>query len=96
MPLCRVFKTRKECESETETAKLLSNVRKRLQQVKRLEGQRDAGQGLDAQQAVKVAQRAALEEARGQLEAGADATCVPMCCWTRHCILTGTSVQGRR
>lgn len=74
---CRVFKTRKESESENEASKLLGSVRKRLQQVKRLEGLRATGQPLDDQQAIKVAQRAVLEEARSRLEAGDAAACAP-------------------
>lgn len=75
--LCRVFKTRQESESENEARKLLASVRKRLQQIKRLEGQRASGQVLDEQQAFKIAQRAALEQTRMQLEAGASARCAP-------------------
>lgn len=72
---CRAFKTRLDSQSESAAQKLLNSVRKRLQQIRRLEAQAEAGGQLDRQQQVKVAQCAALEAAKEQLEAGKPAEC---------------------
>jgi hypothetical protein len=71
---CRAFKTRQDSQSENAAGKLLSSIRKRLQQIKRLETLCDQGQQLDWQQEMKIAQRGFLEQARKDLERGAPPT----------------------
>jgi hypothetical protein len=78
---CRALKTRQESRSEEAASKLLSNLRKRLHQIARLEARCEEGHALDWQQDIKVAHRAALERALAQLQDGVPAECAPHCFW---------------
>lgn len=65
-------------EQEGAKAKLLSTLRKRLQQITALEGRQAEGLVLDAQQAAKVAQRDAFQRVLTGLESSNDVPCVSM------------------
>lgn len=74
---CRAFKTHEDEQTERLAGKLAGHVRKRLQQIRRLEVQAAAGAHLDAQQRAKMQQRRGYEAARVALDRGDEAACAP-------------------
>ena len=74
---CRAFKTHADERLERVASKLAGHVRKRLQQIRRLEVQDAAGAQLDRQQRVKMQQRPGYEAVRAALDRGDNARCAP-------------------
>eukprot|EP00892_Ulva_mutabilis_P000327 jgi/Ulvmu1/10295/UM060_0097.1 len=72
----RAFKTHEDERSERVMSKLAGHVRRRLQQIRRLEVQAAAGSQLDRQQRAKMLQRSGYEAARAALDRGDDAQVV--------------------
>lgn len=85
---CRAFKTQEDEQTERLAVKLGGHVRKRLQQIRRLEVQAAAGAALDAQQRSKMLQRGGYEAARVALDRGDDAACASP--FPTHTTLPGT------
>lgn len=71
----RSFKTHEDERSEKAAGKLVVHVRKRLQQMRRLEAVLAAGGTLDPQQQSKLAQRDAYIAANDALARGEPAEC---------------------
>lgn len=87
VPLCRSFKTYEDERTEKAAGKLVAHVRKRLQQMRRLEALVATGGALDPQQRSKLSQRDAYLRANAALERGEPAECAAapsQCC----CVFT--------